>query len=262
MRRTVLSSGAGLAGPATAYWLHRYGFDVTVVERASATRGGRYPIDIRGTALGVVERMGLLPQLRAAHIDTRRITFLDPDGGPIAAVRPDALTGGTEGRDLEVRRGNLTDIIYSTVRDDVEVRFDDSVVALREHERGVDVDFRGGARRTFDLVIGADGLHSKIRSLLFGPEEQFHRYLGYCLAMLAHTYLAVTAAISPKSIGSELISLTLGEIRRLLAHVITHRPDRTAIWQWSTWRRWHQYRARKAHYQRRRRLYNQVRLEY
>ncbi|MGW3282926.1 FAD-dependent monooxygenase [Nocardia rhamnosiphila] len=178
----VLISGASIAGPATAYWLDRYGFEVTVVERASAPRGGGYPIDIRGTALEVVAHMGVLPQLRAAHIDTRRITFLNPDGSPIAAVRPDALAGGTAGRDLEVPRGTLTEILYSAIRDDVEFLFDDSVRTLREHDLGVDVIFRSGTRRTFDLVIGADGLHSNIRSLLFGPEEQFHHYLGYCFA--------------------------------------------------------------------------------
>ncbi|MEU4432214.1 FAD-dependent monooxygenase [Nocardia rhamnosiphila] len=178
----VLISGASIAGPATAYWLDRYGFEVTVVERASAPRGGGYPIDIRGTALEVVAHMGVLPQLRAAHIDTRRITFLNPDGSPIAAVRPDALAGGTAGRDLEVPRGALTEILHSAVRDDVEFLFDDSVRTLREHDLGVDVIFRSGTRRTFDLVIGADGLHSNIRSLLFGPEEQFHHYLGYCFA--------------------------------------------------------------------------------
>ncbi|MFI2336852.1 FAD-dependent monooxygenase [Nocardia rhamnosiphila] len=178
----VLISGASIAGPATAYWLDRYGFEVTVVERASAPRGGGYPIDIRGTALEVVAHMGVLPQLRAAHIDTRRITFLNPDGSPIAAVRPDALAGGTAGRDLEVPRGALTEILYSAIRDDVEFLFDGSVRTLREHDLGVDVIFRSGTRRTFDLVIGADGLHSNIRSLLFGPEEQFHHYLGYCFA--------------------------------------------------------------------------------
>ncbi|MGW5751012.1 FAD-dependent monooxygenase [Nocardia rhamnosiphila] len=182
MKRKVLISGASIAGPATAYWLDRYGFEVTVVERASAPRGGGYPIDIRGTALEVVAHMGVLPQLRAAHIDTRRITFLNPDGSPIAAVRPDALAGGTAGRDLEVPRGALTEILHSAIRDDVEFLFDDSVRTLREHDLGVDVIFRSGTRRTFDLVIGADGLHSNIRSLLFGPEEQFHHYLGYCFA--------------------------------------------------------------------------------
>src|SRR4051812_9548038 len=106
---TVLISGASIAGPALAFWLNRYGFAVTVVEKAAALRGGGYPIDIRGTALEVVERMGLLPQLQAAHIDTSRITFLEADGSMITSVRPDAIVRGVEGRDLEVRRGDLAE---------------------------------------------------------------------------------------------------------------------------------------------------------
>ncbi|MFJ5225471.1 FAD-dependent monooxygenase [Streptomyces sp. NPDC088400] len=180
--RTVLISGASIAGPALAYWLHRYGFRVTVVEKAGAIRGGGYPIDIRGTALEVVTRMGLLPRLQAAHVDSRLITFLDADGSPVAAIKPEVITGGVEGRDLEVRRGDLTDALYDTVRQDVEFLFDDSIATLHDHDDGVDVTFRGGARRTFDLVIGADGLHSHTRGLAFGPEERYHRYLGYCFA--------------------------------------------------------------------------------
>ncbi|MBB5917477.1 2-polyprenyl-6-methoxyphenol hydroxylase-like FAD-dependent oxidoreductase [Nocardia transvalensis] len=179
---TVLISGASIAGPALAYWLHRYGFEVTVVEKADALRGGGYPIDIRGTALDVVERMGLLPQLRDAHINTRLLTFLHPDGSPITSLRPDAIVGGVEGRDLEVRRGDLARVLYDAIRDDVEFLFTDIVTALDDHAGGVDVTFRSGARRTFDLVIGADGLHSGVRGLVFGPEERFHRYLGYCFA--------------------------------------------------------------------------------
>ncbi|MEV5976458.1 FAD-dependent monooxygenase [Streptomyces sp. NPDC052114] len=180
--RTVLISGASIAGPALAFWLNRHGFAVTVVEKASALRGGGYPIDVRGTALEVVRRMGILPRLREAHIDLRRLTFLDGDGGEVASVSPHALTGGVAGRDLEVRRGDLTDALYAAVRDDVEFLFDDSIDTLDQSGHGVDVTFRGGGRRTFDLVIGADGLHSRTRALLFGPEEQFHRYLGYCFA--------------------------------------------------------------------------------
>lgn len=182
MRGTVLISGASIAGPALAYWLHRYGFAVTVVEKANAPRGGGYPIDIRGTALGVVERMGVEPQLRAAHIDSRKITFLNADGSTIASLRPDAIIGGVEGRDLEVRRGDLTEVLYGTVRDDVEFLFNDSISTLDDREHGVEVTFHSGSRRTFDLVIGADGLHSNTRHLVFGPEEQFHHYIGYCFA--------------------------------------------------------------------------------
>src|SRR5688500_11844066 len=92
--RKVLISGASIAGPALAYWLTRYGFEVTVVEKAAEIRGGGYAIDIRGTARDVVDRMGLLPQLRKAHVDTRKISFVDPAGALIAAIRPEAVTGG------------------------------------------------------------------------------------------------------------------------------------------------------------------------
>src|SRR5262245_16180345 len=107
---SVLISGASVAGPALAYWLHRYGMDVTVVEKAGAIRGGGYPIDIRGTAVDVVERMGVLPQVRAAHIATRRISVTDGAGRTIAAFNPDELTGGRPGADLELPRGDLTSI--------------------------------------------------------------------------------------------------------------------------------------------------------
>ncbi|MEI7033382.1 FAD-dependent monooxygenase [Streptomyces pratensis] len=180
--RTVLISGAGIAGSALAYWLHRYGFVVTVVEKAGAVRDGGYPIDVRGTALDVVRRMGLLPRLRDAHIDLRRLTFLDEDGAEVASVDPYAVTGGVAGRDLEVRRGTLAGALHEVVRDDVEFLFGDSIDTLDQHRHGVDVTLRVGGRRTFDLVLGADGLHSHTRELLFGPEERFHRYLGYCFA--------------------------------------------------------------------------------
>lgn len=182
-RRKVLISGAGVAGPALAFWLNRYGFAVTVVEKAGAPRGGGYPIDVRGTALEVVRRMGILPRLQDAHIDLRRLTFLDGDGSEVTSVKPHSVTGGVAGRDLEVRRGDLTEALHTAVRDDVEFLFNDSIDALDQSSgHGVDVTFRGGSRRTFDMVFGADGLHSRTRAFLFGPEEQFHRYLGYCFA--------------------------------------------------------------------------------
>ncbi|MFW6720677.1 FAD-dependent monooxygenase [Streptomyces sp. MAR4 CNY-716] len=179
----VLISGASIAGPALAYWLNRRGYAVTVVEKASNLRAGGYPVDVRGTALEVVRRMGILPRLRDAHIDLRRLTFLAGDGSTVAAVHPHSVTGGVAGHDLEVRRGDLADALYAAVRDDVELIFDDSVDTLEQHGRGVDVAFRGGGRRTYDMVFGADGMHSRTRELLFGPEEQFHRYLGYCFAV-------------------------------------------------------------------------------
>ncbi|MFD5830370.1 FAD-dependent monooxygenase [Lentzea sp. NPDC060358] len=178
---SVLISGASITGPALAHWLRRTGFDVTVVEKSHTLRGGGYPIDIRGTALGVVERMGLLPRLREAHVNTRRITFVDSAGDFVASMSAETLTR-SDTDDLEVRRGDLAEILHDVVRDDVEFLFDDSISALDDHDGGVDVTFHSGLSRTYDHVIGADGLHSGVRALTFGPEERFHHYLGYCFA--------------------------------------------------------------------------------
>ncbi|MEU1285074.1 FAD-dependent monooxygenase [Kitasatospora sp. NPDC005856] len=181
--RRVLISGASIAGPALAYWLDRYGFEVTVVEKAATVRGGGYAVDIRGTAREVVRRMSLLPRLLAAHVDTRRITFLEPDGRTIGSLRPEQLTGGEAGLDLEVRRGDLADALQESLGGRVEFLFGDSIAALDDDGDTVHVEFDSGARRSFDLVLGADGLHSNTRRLTFGPEEPFHRYLGHAFAI-------------------------------------------------------------------------------
>ncbi|GAA5075347.1 2-polyprenyl-6-methoxyphenol hydroxylase-like FAD-dependent oxidoreductase [Thermocatellispora tengchongensis] len=182
-RRKVLVSGASIAGPTLAFWLNRYGYDVTVVEKAGTIRAGGYPIDVRGTALEVVRRMGILPRLRDAHIDLRRLTFLNEDGSEVASVHPHNVTGGVAGHDLEVRRGDLTEALYAAVRDHVEFMFNDCIETLDQSGDGVDVTFRGGGSRRFDMVLGAEGMHSRTREMVFGPEEPFHRYLGYCFAV-------------------------------------------------------------------------------
>jgi 2-polyprenyl-6-methoxyphenol hydroxylase-like FAD-dependent oxidoreductase len=182
MNPTVLISGASIAGPALAYWLHRHGYRPVVVERAWAVRGGGYPIDIRGVALDVAERMGVLPQLRAAHVGTRRMTFVDARGRVTGRIAPDEATGSPEGRDVELPRGELTRVLYERTRDDVEYVFDDSITGIEERADGVHVTFRRGAPRTVDLVIGADGLHSNVRALAFGPERDYRRDLGFHFA--------------------------------------------------------------------------------
>jgi 2-polyprenyl-6-methoxyphenol hydroxylase-like FAD-dependent oxidoreductase len=181
-QRTALISGASISGPALAYWLTRAGFAVTVVEKAGALRGGGYPIDIRGTAVEVIRRMGILPQLREVHIDLRRYTFLNADGTEVASV-PGAGDGDGDARDLEVRRGDLASRLYAITRDDVDFLFGDSIDVVEQSGGKADVTFRSGRRRTFDLVVGADGMHSRTRESLFGSEERFHRYLGYCFAI-------------------------------------------------------------------------------
>ena len=179
VRRRVLISGASFAGPALAFWLHRYGFAVTVIERAASGRTGGYPIDVRGPAIDVVERMGLLPGLRGAHIGSKRLTFIDGEGWALAELGPEMMTGG---RDVEIPRGVLTKMLFDVTRDDVVYRFGTSIERLVDRGADVEVTFSDGGRETFDLVIGADGLHSNTRALAFGPESQFEYPIGFCFA--------------------------------------------------------------------------------
>lgn len=180
-RRSILISGASVAGPTAAFWLKRYGLDVTVVERAPEVRGGGYPIDIRGTAIDVIDRMGLSEELRHFHIELSKITFLDHAGQEVAAMRPDGLTGGEISRDMEVARGDLTAVLFkASAASGVDYSFNDSIASLHQGEEGVDVEFASGTKATFDLVIAADGLHSSTRHLVLGSEAPFHRYMGYC----------------------------------------------------------------------------------
>jgi len=182
-RGKVLVTGASIAGPTVAYWLNRYGFDVTVVEKAPTIRTGGYPIDVRGPALEVVRRMGLLPRIREAEVDTNRAVFLNADGSELVTTHPHQVVGSITGHDVELPRGELTKALYDAARDGVRFVFGDHIEALEQHDDGVDVTFHGGGSRRFDVVVSGEGIHSHTRELVFGPEQQFHRFLGYCFAV-------------------------------------------------------------------------------
>ena len=177
----VLISGAGVAGPALAWWLHRHGFRPTVVERAPALRDGGYKVDVRGAALTVLDRMGLREQVRRRDTGMRLARFVDASGAQLATMDA-ALFGGREGDDVELMRGDLARLLVDATGD-VEYLFGDSIAALEPATDGVDVTFAGGGRRRFDLVIGADGLHSTVRRLAFGPAATHLRPLGHHIAI-------------------------------------------------------------------------------
>jgi 2-polyprenyl-6-methoxyphenol hydroxylase-like FAD-dependent oxidoreductase len=176
-------TGASIAGPALAYWLVRYGFDVTLVERAPTIRTGGYAIDIRGTAIDVIDRMGILPAVRAKHVAARQVTFMNAQGRQVARVnlKDLALSGGD--RHVELARGALTSQLFELIRSQVKHRFGDAITSLSDGPNGIDVGFRSGATERFDLVVSSEGLHSTTRALVFGPEASFSRYLGYCFAV-------------------------------------------------------------------------------
>ncbi|MFI7316740.1 FAD-dependent monooxygenase [Streptomyces venezuelae] len=178
MNRNVLISGASIAGPALAYWLGRHGFRPTVVELAPALRQGGQAVDFRSeTHLTVLERMGLMPDLRRVQTGGSPMRFVDEHGRTLLDL-PAEFAGG----EMEVLRGDLARVLYEHSLPHTEYIFGDSVVSLTETSSGVRVDFHSGISRDFDLVIGADGLHSNIRRLAFGPEEDYVRHLGYYAA--------------------------------------------------------------------------------
>ncbi|WP_067137016.1 FAD-dependent monooxygenase [Microtetraspora malaysiensis] len=179
--RTVLISGAGVGGPTAAYWLAGHGFRVTVVERGGTPRSSGNPVDVRGPAVRVAERMGVLSRLRAAATGTTGLTFVDAAGRRVGRMDMRAFQQPDE---VEIPRGDLASILYEASRDHVEFLFDDSIATLDQDEHGVEVTFDRAGPRRFDLVIGADGLHSMTRRLAFGAESGFVRHMGLYVATM------------------------------------------------------------------------------
>ena len=181
----VLISGAGIAGPTLAYWLARNGFRPTVVERSQGMRSSGSPVDVRGPAVAVADRMGLMPRLRSAGTAARALTFRNAHDREVGRVNMAAMRRAAGSREVELPRGDLATILYEAARDDAEFLFDDTITSLREDGDGVEVTFDRAAPRRFGLVVGADGLHSATRRLAFGPEASFVRHMGVYVATVS-----------------------------------------------------------------------------
>jgi 2-polyprenyl-6-methoxyphenol hydroxylase-like FAD-dependent oxidoreductase len=178
----VLVSGASIAGPALAHWLHRRGATVTVVEQAPGLRPGGQAVDARGVAKEVIRRMGLDAAVRAACTDTKGAYSVDAEGNVLETYRADDNDGDGYVSEIEILRGDLAQLLYDDTSPQVEYLFDDRITELTQDGDGVDVVLASGERRRFDLVVGADGLHSSLRGMVFGPREEFVRHLGLVLA--------------------------------------------------------------------------------
>ncbi|MFG2789382.1 FAD-dependent monooxygenase [Streptomyces sp. NPDC048419] len=175
---SVLVSGASVAGPALALNLARLGARVTVVEKAPALRGGGFAVDFRGHVhRTVLTAMGIWDEVHARQTHMGRQTVVDADGTPCVDLPAELMSG-----DVEIFRGELAQIMYERTKDDVEYVFGDSITSLTEDADGVGVTFEKGAPRRFDLVVGADGLHSNTRRLAFGDESRHLRFFDHYVA--------------------------------------------------------------------------------
>ncbi|MEU1882603.1 FAD-dependent monooxygenase [Streptosporangium sp. NPDC020072] len=194
----ILISGASVAGPVLAYWLTRYGFAVTVVERAPSPRkAGGHAVDLFRPAMDIVDRMGLAGAVQARKTGTEWLSFLAENGDRPHTLDVGRLMRVVSDRHAEIMRDDLGEILYEATRHDAEYVFGDSIASLTEDADGVEVTFERGPARRFDLVIGADGLHSNVRRLVFGPESRYTAWIGAYLAVMSiPNYLGLRDRIS------------------------------------------------------------------
>ena len=213
---TVLISGVGIAGPTLAYWLKAAGFQPTLLERASALRSGGYVIDFWGLGYTIAERMGLIPEINRDGYYAQEFRIVDEAGHRLAGFGTDVFSELTNGRYVTLQRSDLSRMLFERISG-VEAIFGDEIILVEEKPDCVEVQLKHGGRRRFDLLVGADGLHSAVRNLVFGPQAQFERRLGYTVAAFeAHGY-------RPRD---EDVYLIYGQPGRMVGR-FTLRDDRT-----------------------------------
>ena len=175
----ILISGAGIAGPTLAYWLSRYRMEPTIVEIAPRLRTGGYMIDFWGAGFDIAERMGLREEITDKGYTVRQVRIVNREGRRVSGFPADVFTRVTNGHYVSLPRGDLAAIIFGKLGGGVETIFGDGIAGIEQTSQGVQVRFERGPARRFDLVIGADGLHSRVRELVFGPQSRYEKYLGY-----------------------------------------------------------------------------------
>ncbi|MBN9186903.1 MAG: FAD-dependent monooxygenase, partial [Microbacterium sp.] len=208
----VLIVGAGIAGPTLAYWLQRFGHEVTLVEHAPHLREGGYVVDFWGAGFDVADRMGIVPRLMDEGYVVREAREVSSAGRRIAHFDPRHVIGISGGRFVTIGRSDLSRAAYDAADGNVEVVFGDTVTALHEDRDRVHVEFEHAAPREFDLVVGADGLHSRVRKLAFGPDEEFERYLGITVAafdVVGYRPRDELVAVMHTEVGDQVLRLAL-----------------------------------------------------
>ncbi|WP_431324848.1 FAD-binding domain [Rhizobium sp. YTU87027] len=178
----VAINGTGIAGSTLAYWLYRYGHEPVLIEQAAGPRSGGYIVDFWGHGYDVATMMGIVPRLRESGYRVKEVRFVGSDGRRRGGFSTDVITRTLNSGFVSLRRSDLASAIYATIDGKVETIFGDSITTIDDDAHGLHIGFGHHASRRFDLVVGADGLHSRVRELRFGREEQFEFYLGYKVA--------------------------------------------------------------------------------
>ncbi len=224
----VLIVGAGIAGPTLAYWLRHAGHEPTLVEQAPRLRRGGYLVDFWGSGFDVADRMGIVPRLMADGYRVRELREVTASGRRIAHLDPRHVIGGAGGRYVSIGRSDLAAALYDALDGEVETIFGDTVQALDDDGVRVRVEFARGAPREFDLVVGADGLHSRVRALAFGPEEEFERYLGITVAAFdvdGYVPRDELVAVTHTEVGVQALRLSLRDGATMFCFIFRYAGD-------------------------------------
>lgn len=175
----ILISGAGIAGTTLAFWLKKFGFNPTIIENAPALREGGHAIDFMGAGFDVAEKMEIIPALKSVDNNFSKLVFVDSNNKERGSMNYQKIKNFLNGRAFTLFRSDLAKVIYQSIGEGVETIFGDTIDRIDQNENEVSVTFQSGKTRNFDLLVGADGLHSNVRKLVFGNESQFEKYYGY-----------------------------------------------------------------------------------
>jgi 2-polyprenyl-6-methoxyphenol hydroxylase-like FAD-dependent oxidoreductase len=192
----VLVSGASFAGLATAYWLNRLGYRVTVIEVANGLRKGGTPVDIEGESIGVLARMGIVDAVRAKALPPRRLEFKDADDVTLGLLGDEPGPDTASDEKYEVHRDDLLDILFASIEGSAEVVFGQTIRHLEQAQDGVTVTFGDGTQRDYGLVFGCDGNRSNVRRLAFGPQDFSYFMGGYFFIKVVRTTGLLPANVS------------------------------------------------------------------
>ncbi|SHI48438.1 2-polyprenyl-6-methoxyphenol hydroxylase [Tessaracoccus bendigoensis DSM 12906] len=224
----VLIVGAGIAGPTLAYWLQRLGHGVTLVESAPEPRRGGYLVDFWGAGFDVAERMGIVPRLMDEGYRIHEVREVASSGKRITHFDPSKLTGLSDGRFVSIARADLALAIYDAMGQGVETILGNTVCALDDDGERVRVEFSNSRSREFDLVVGADGLHSRVRALTFGPEKDFERDLGIAVAtfdLVGYRPREELVAVTHTRVGAQVLRVPMHDDATMFCLMFRHRGE-------------------------------------
>ncbi|NBE93102.1 FAD-dependent oxidoreductase [Nonomuraea sp. KC401] len=181
MRAVII--GAGIAGLAAALRLRQAGWETLLVERAPERRRGGYAVTFGGIGYDGAERMGILPELKRRSFVTRELVYRKTKGERRFALSGQTITAAMGKKAFNILRGDIESALYEAVKDATTIRFGTTITAIEQDADAVHVTLSDGTVEHADLLIGADGLHSATRALVFGPEENYRLDMKHRVAV-------------------------------------------------------------------------------